>query len=260
MKLPRTSTCSDAAAGAPAREPALRLKVVCPGCSTGKLIPWDRLDSFLFCRACSQWYRLDRSGRLLRTPHPSKLRVEVRSSFSGWESAGVSLSDDGAVAAPRRFRDGVFARPSMARLALGAALLLAVGGAACLIPARNARTAAPATDAPLPAELEPRAQALTVAWLGHDTRQMLRFIAPGQDRQLRLWCTRNAPQEGLSVRAEIGVTSIVERDPTLREITVRIAGAGEFGERSETLVKQFWNRRGDQWDFVPWVPAAGARR
>ena len=76
---------------ADARQRRCELKLACPVCGGSALVPWDRLDSGLFCKRCAKWYRVGPEG-LVPTAAPSSFKVSVRGGSSGWEQHQVKLA------------------------------------------------------------------------------------------------------------------------------------------------------------------------
>jgi ribosomal protein S27AE len=266
-----------------------QLKLACPRCGQGVLVPWERLDRRVFCRRCRQWYRLDRGG-LSEVPAPGEpLDMAVRSGFSAWWRHQVLWSRVRQSAGGGR-------RPWASRLAsLGASPRRAALGLAIVVAACGAATAvrhwhgqAEPPQAALPEALPERAAWWSEAWLRQDVERMLRMVEPSLDRDLRRWLAQNPPpaqfdstQHGA---AEVAVVAIRRQGPRgspaagpmfgpralwqvpdlapdqVAEVTVRLLLDLGDGRQQTISQKQLWLCRGGVWYYAPrFLPGATRR-
>ena len=233
-----------------------RMEVVCPQCGGRGLVPWDRLDKFLRCRPCAQWYLIDKSGQLVETGHPATMSVQVRSSFGGWQQETVSLPQPDArgTAAEASANAGEragFDRSWLLAIAGGVlAGLLAVAFSLRPAPEEQVQAAAP-----MPSSLEERALVFAQAWLENDLARLLELTEPSHDRDLRRWTSSERPSaEWASVAAEsveIEVLQIKPRNADVAEVDVRIRATGASGGSKEHAQLQHWTKRNGAWFFTP---------
>ncbi len=75
----------------------LDLKMVCPNCGSGGMIPWKQLAQVLICRGCDKRFRVARSGLVELPPaQEDRIRLHVRTNSSEWREHKAVL-----VRAPR---------------------------------------------------------------------------------------------------------------------------------------------------------------
>ena len=62
----------------------LELKMECPNCGSGGMIPWKQLNHVLMCHGCDKRYRVQASG-LVEMPQSQedRIRIQVRTNSSG---------------------------------------------------------------------------------------------------------------------------------------------------------------------------------
>jgi hypothetical protein len=265
-----------------------QLKLACPRCGQGVLVPWERLDRRVFCRRCRQWYRLDRGG-LSEVPAPGEpLDMAVRSGFSAWWRHQVLWSRvRQSAGGDRRPWAGRLASlgASPRRLALGLAIVVAAFGAAAAVRHWHAQAEPP--QAALPGALPERAAWWSEAWLRQDVERMLRMVEPSLDRELRRWLAQNPPpahfdptQTGAAEVAVVAIRQVERGSPAagpmlatrtsrqfpdltpdqVAEVTVRfMLDLGE-GRQQTIAQKQLWLCRGGVWYYAPrFLPGATRR-
>jgi hypothetical protein len=195
------------------------LQVACPTCGLIGKVPVDRLHHAFQCNGCREMFRVYPSGRVESVTPRRRLRPERR----------------------------------RIRWAVALALLL---GVLALTAWRGARSPAAAAEAPLPADLEPRAELFARAWLAQDVPGMRRLTDRARDNHLYPWLVRHRPPAVDRTHPEgdplAGVTIHLRLEPTgagTNRVVARIDGLP-----SSATLTQDWAARGDAWYFVPPVP------
>jgi hypothetical protein len=195
------------------------LQIACPTCGLVGRVPLDRLHHAFQCSGCREMFRVYPNGR-----------VEA--------------------VTPRRRR-----RPERRRLRWAAALALFLGVLA-LTAWRGMRSPAAAAEAPLPADLEPRAEMFARAWLAQDVPGMRRLTDRARDNHLYPWLVRHRPpaldHPHLEDDPLAGVTVHLRMEPSGAGTTRVVARID--GLPAPATLTQDWAARGDAWYFVPPVP------
>jgi hypothetical protein len=141
-----------------------------------------------------------------------------------------------------------------ARWAVALALLL---GVLVLTAWRATRSPAAAAEAPLPVDLEPRAELFARAWLAQDVPLMRRLTDRARDNHLYPWLVRHrspaVARPGAEDNPLVGVAVHLRLEPTAggtTRVVVRLDGL----PAPVPSLTQDWAARGDAWYFVPPVP------
>jgi hypothetical protein len=195
------------------------LQIACPTCGLVGRVPLDRLHHAFQCSGCREMFRVYSNGRA-------------------------------EAVTPRRRP-----RPERRRLRWAAALALLLAVLA-LTAWRGMRSPAAAAEAPLPADLEPRAEMFARAWLAQDVPGMRRLTDRACDNHLYPWLVRHRPPTVARAHPEddplAGVTVHLRMEPTgagTTRVVARIDGLA-----APATLTQDWAARGDAWYFVPPVP------
>jgi hypothetical protein len=208
---------------APQRKPSNQLQIRCHACGESGAINWDRLNHIQNCRHCSRHFAVRADGHAVEV---------IKSAGDRWR--------------PKRGRNSLF-RPRPRRWLIAATLLLALP----LVATAGWRMVRPAAviaaELELPRELTPRAEAFSRAWLASDVRTMKRLTSPAQDRVLYGWFAHHrppvlAPASIEPPHIDVAVQSVKADQTVLR---VRVAG------KSSVELTQTWERRGENWFFLP---------
>ncbi|HEV3136638.1 MAG TPA: hypothetical protein VGZ26_02020, partial [Pirellulales bacterium] len=227
----------------------MNVELVCPKCGSAGLIPWQRLDRALYCRACSILFRVDanRLVELEESPH-ERILVQVRSSSSEWRDHQAVIEKATSIAARLRTFAIEIATGTHARWgALCGAILLIVASLATI--ARE-----PPLPSPLeiPTRLEERAVLLAEALARRDMKVLIALTDPSQHRALRIWLAhgkdlpeqisdddQQAPSKVLSMAVTTAAGDSVD-------VRVRLPSASK-----EFVLKERWVQQGAAWYFRP---------
>ncbi len=226
--LPPPAPKRPAAEAAPPKAPVKPeelLPVSCPNCGEAGKVNWGKLGQVLQCPNCSKHFAIRSDGRGA---------VVVKDRDGRWREKGSAK---------------VRRRRVTGRRLVAAALVLA------LVPAVGATAwwltrPAQAAEAPLPTELEPRAELFGRAWLKGDVALMRRLTTPTQDKALYSWVKRH-PAPAPAAEAAVAV-NVVSGKGSVKTVHVRVDGP-----RAQQVTLT-WEERGGAWYFVPF-PAATPR-
>ncbi len=205
------------------------LRVSCPDCGASGEIPWDRLGRILICKACSQHYRIRKSGEI----------VSICQNASGkWIETSKHKP------ARRRYLN----RWSMSA---AVAAVLAVGYV-CFMPKAGDASSVPK----LPNELEPRVELLTKAWLNKDVPMMRQLTLSTYERGIYSWLLRHPPpivQKPTSAELDNLLVKMHQRRKSEHsaEVVANVQGIPTTARGKTIELAQFWEEREGTWYFIP---------
>jgi tetratricopeptide (TPR) repeat protein len=201
------------------------IRVVCPECRTCGEVRWDRLTYVLTCRGCARHFRVNADGQMSEV---------VKDKEGRWLTRLLPKGNAARQKGSRRWAG---------RLLLAAGLLLGVA----LAGGFWLRETPPPREPELPAELQPRAELLTRAWLKKDLFLMRRLTATTHDRVLNSWFARHAP--GIREVPEDLPLDVRIQQTKGNQASVIVKVAGMPGKPIE--FRQQWEERGNTWYFLP---------
>jgi hypothetical protein len=228
----------------------LEVKMVCPNCRSGGMIPWKQLERVLICRGCGNRYRVEASG-LVALPQlrADRIRLQVRTNSSAWSdhSAVLMRSPDWGT----RLRDAGWALllRGYTRWVLAGVLLASL----CVPLAFGSRAPAPPAPLVIPDELDGRAALLAQSLARRDMAVLIRLTDPEQHRALRIWLAHASdlpgPYEATETVPKPEVLSPgVSPGGDQADVRVRLP-ADE--QHPEVVLDEHWTRRNEIWYFQP---------
>jgi hypothetical protein len=227
----------------------MNVELVCPKCGSAGLIPWQRLDRALYCRACSLLFRAEANRLVVLEESPREhILVQVRSSSSEWRDHRAVIEKATSIA--ERLRGWTLEMLTSPRGRWGAAC-----GAILLIAASLA-TITREQAAPLPMEiptrLEERALLLAEALTRRDMAVLIVLTDPSQHRALRIWLAhgtdlpKQISDKDSQVPSEVLSKAMTTAAGDSAEIRVRLPSAG-----NDFVLKERWVQQGGAWYFRP---------
>ncbi len=229
----------------------LELKMECPNCGSGGMIPWKQLDHVLMCHGCNTRYRVQASG-LVEMPQSQedRIRIQVRTNSSEWRDHSAVL-----VRAPRwgawlRDLGLAFVLRGRTRWVAAATLLILVVVSAAIA----GRKPTPPPPLVIPDSLEGRAAMFTEALVRRDMPLIVRLTDPDQHRALRIWLAHGTglpePSTPADSPPQAEIVSNVAKSATgdIVDVRVRLPASGDS---KETVLDEQWVQRNEVWYFQP---------